>query len=289
MESKHLILISVLTVAGCGGGGSSSPAPQQANTPAPPPIPAPASVSAKATSDGLVVDWAAVEGASDYNLYYATEKGLDISNYAAYQNGTLIPNIQPPQIISISNFKPVYHIVVSANSNDGEGLPSPLTIGVPRFIPSDNDPGLIVDRARGHDWKRCPHGMSYQQTTESCTGIAQRVGLSEAQAIANTEGLEVPTYEEMQSLAFCPSGNPGYFPYETQEKSCDGPTTLYAPIFPEPDTETDRYITRSYCSYDYDTGTQTMYTIQFGSFESSTCAGPPDALSVNLRLGIDLN
>lgn len=251
MERKNLILLGALAVAGCGGGGSSSPAPQ-ASTPAPPPIPAPESVSAKATSDGLVIDWAPVDGASDYNLYYATEKELDIANYAAYQNGTLAPNIQPPHTVDLSAPLGVYQIIITANIDSKEGQPTKAIQGFARFQVSESDPALILDAKYKRKWDRCPYGMTYQEASNTCSGTAQRMNLEEAKSTALTEGKSIPGFVHYQMLSICESGEPGYFMYDNDGDCEGGKTTLYQPAFPETDTETPVFITNTKCSFSDD-------------------------------------
>ncbi|WP_372634159.1 hypothetical protein [Alcanivorax jadensis] len=283
MESKHLILISVLVFVGCGGGGSSSPAPQ-ASTPAPPPIPAPASVSAKATSDGLVVDWAAVEGASDYNLYYATEKGLDIANYAAYQNGTLIPNIQPPQTVDLSVPLGVYQIIITANMDSREGQPTEAIQGFARFKVSDSDPSLILDAKYKRQWDRCPYGMTYEPASNTCSGTAQRMNVEEAKSIALAESKDIPGFVHYQMLSICESGEPGYFMYDNEGECEGGKTTLYHAAFPATETETPIFMTNTKCSFSDDYPGYFIATVWPEGSYSENCTQSDAGTSINLRL-----
>ena len=275
MESKHLILISVLAVAGCGGGGSSSPPVNPQSVPSR--ALAPQNVTASVGDTDMMIDWDSVEGATSYNVYHSTQKGLDPANYAAFEGGTWVQNVTPPVSVPISNMSAVYHFVVSANVDSTEGEYSPPTIAVPRYV-SAATPGWVEDRATNFEWDRCPHGQNYNAANHTCDGAATRLGFLEAREAAHDEGAEVPVADFISTITFCSSGEPSYFPGEQGCTASSAEPAAYEGAFPHSETETSMYITATYCTVN------TLRLFSYGGGHPSGCAGPPDALFVNLRL-----
>lgn len=271
-------LLLIALISACGGGGSSS-APPPANNPQPEPdlAPAPQNVKVSVESANMVLGWDSVEGATDYSVYYSTEKGIEPINYASYEGGTWIQNTTPPVSIPISDMSAVYHFIVSANVDSVEGEHSLPVIAVPRYVASAT-PGWVLDRTNNFEWSRCPYGQTYNAAEHSCNGTASRIGLSEAIAAANSEDAEVPTEAFISTIVFCSEGEPAYFPVGTGCTFSSLEPAVYEPAFPHSVTETESFITFTYCSVN------TLRIYSFGGGYPDVCAGPPDALGVNLRM-----
>jgi len=79
---------------------------------------APANVETISSDKQISISWKEVQGATSYNLYWATSAGVTTSN------GTKISGVKSPYTHSgLTNGKTYYYIVCS-NNNDGESKPS---------------------------------------------------------------------------------------------------------------------------------------------------------------------
>jgi len=173
--SASIIFASNAMLAACGGGGGSGSTPADSSQSEPNRAPAPQNVTASVGNTGMVLDWDSVEGATDYSVYYATQKGLEPANYAAFDGGTWIQSVDPPVSVPISDMSAVYHFVVSANVDSVEGEYSPSIIAVPRYVAAAT-PGWVKDRTTNFEWGRCPYGQNYNAANHACEGAATRMG-----------------------------------------------------------------------------------------------------------------
>jgi fibronectin type 3 domain-containing protein len=101
--------------------GESAPSAQvTAATAAPAPVPpvAPAGVSATGGTSQATVSWAAVPGATSYNLYYSTTSGVTTVT------GTKVAGVSSPSIVSGLAASTTYYFVVTAVNAAGEGATS---------------------------------------------------------------------------------------------------------------------------------------------------------------------
>ncbi|MEO5333589.1 MAG: DUF1566 domain-containing protein [Magnetococcus sp. YQC-5] len=98
-----------------------------------------------ATNGQAIIAWTAVTGATSYNLYYATQSGLNRYNYASLPGGTSKQNITSPYTLTGLTNGTTYYLVVSAVTAGGEGLASAVTMApvYERFI--DNKNGTVTD------------------------------------------------------------------------------------------------------------------------------------------------
>lgn len=209
---------SVLAI-GCGGGSSSS-AP-----PAPPS--APTGVKAELSGDSAKVSWQS-SGADKYHLYYATEPGMDIASYAAYEGGTWVQDVSSPELVVIVR-GPEYYFAVTAVKGDQESNAKKAEPLITRYQAIGSS---AVDVVTGLEWRRCSAG--YVWDGSNCTGDMQRFNYSEASAYARNEGdgWRLPTATEAQSLVYCSSGDPGLFP--NQRCATENPEpAIYSLMLPD--------------------------------------------------------
>jgi Fibronectin type III domain len=111
---------TALLITGCGGGGSN-----------PPPIPAaPAGVSATPGNTQVTVGWTAVNGATSYNIYWATSSGVTAAT------GTKIEGATPPYVHTGLTNDTTYYYVVTAVNGSGESATSAEVSAIPTATPS---------------------------------------------------------------------------------------------------------------------------------------------------------
>ncbi|MCH8549475.1 MAG: DUF1566 domain-containing protein [Balneolaceae bacterium] len=70
-------------------------------------------LEAQVGDGGVILSWNAMPGATSYNLYYATEAGLEPDNYAVYDNGTLVIGVTSPYTLSGLDSSTTYYAVVT--------------------------------------------------------------------------------------------------------------------------------------------------------------------------------
>lgn len=89
-------------------------------TPTPPPtVPAaPGNVTAAGGNKQATISWAAVSGATSYNLYYATTTGITVAT------GTKIAGVTSPYIQTGLSAGTTYYYIVTAVNSVGESAPS---------------------------------------------------------------------------------------------------------------------------------------------------------------------
>lgn len=175
MVSKYLSILVVLTLTACGGGGSGGGTPPTIN---PSSVTTSsntsASLSSQSSSTGVVVaapqnvaviagnaqvtlTWNAVEGATGYRIYYATEPSILITSIASFDDGTRVNNVNSPQVITELRNGETYYFVVTALQADSESVASSEVSATPGAIDIAKQPTAqevlvveLVNRARAN-------------------------------------------------------------------------------------------------------------------------------------------
>lgn len=95
------------------------------------------------------LSWTAVSGATSYNLYYATQSGVNKTNYASLSGGATKTNITSPYTLTGLTNGTTWYLVLSAVSTGGEGLASVVTTApvYERFTANGN--GTVTDGETG--------------------------------------------------------------------------------------------------------------------------------------------
>jgi len=104
-----VVMMSLMFVAGCGDGGGTPPVTT---------IPAAPVASAVGGTNQVTVSWAAVSGATSYNLYWSTTTGVTPAT------GTKIAGAVSPYVHSGLTAPTAYFYVVTAVNSKGESAPS---------------------------------------------------------------------------------------------------------------------------------------------------------------------
>lgn len=118
---KRIALFFCVFLVACGGSGDSDKLA---------PVPVPKNVSANTDGDKVTVDWAPVDGVTQYNVYYAHEAFSNLGNYAAYEGGTLILDATPPLTFTADTPAAVYRIRVTAVQGQRESAGSSAAIAM---------------------------------------------------------------------------------------------------------------------------------------------------------------
>ena len=80
-----------------------------------------------------------------------------------------------------------------------------------RYEEMGNSGGIIKDKVTGLEWRRCNAGESWNGASLTCEGDAIWVWGYEAVSYSDAGGFHVPNVEELRSLIYCGTGDPGYF------------------------------------------------------------------------------
>lgn len=102
-------------------------------------IPAPQNVRVSGNHQRIHVAWDAVDGADTSNVCYATESGIDPKNCSAHTGGALLPDVTSPHIIGELSNGTTYWLVVTAEIDGDESLPSDEHSATPGVL---NDSGI---------------------------------------------------------------------------------------------------------------------------------------------------
>jgi hypothetical protein len=101
------------------------------------------------------LQWSAVQGATAYHIYYATEPNISAPNYAAYQGGTWVQQVNSPHVITGLTNGQIYYFVVTAINAQTESLQSAQVSATPQNPSIANQPTAqevlvleLVNRAR---------------------------------------------------------------------------------------------------------------------------------------------
>lgn len=116
---------------------------------------APQNLTVSAANQGVGLQWSSVAGATSYDIFYATEAGINAQNIAAYDGGTWVQGVASPYVIGGLSNGQTYYFVVTAVSTDTEGPQSLEVSAQPQAITITNQPSAqevlileLVNRAR---------------------------------------------------------------------------------------------------------------------------------------------
>jgi hypothetical protein len=103
--------------------------------------------------------------------------------------------------------------------------PTPVENPSDRYRALDPNGAIIEDRTTGLQWQRCSIGQ--QWNGDDCNGEAERLTWDEAMSLAaglsfaGQSDWRVPTIDELRSLVFCSSGQPGIW-QDRRRAACEG-------------------------------------------------------------------
>jgi uncharacterized protein YkwD len=118
---------------------------------------APQNVAVVPANGSVTLTWNAVVGASSYNIYYASESKILISNIASFDDGTLLQNVSSPRVINSLRNNETYYFVVTAVSGGTESVASNEVSATPTAMDISRQPTAqetlvmeLVNRARAN-------------------------------------------------------------------------------------------------------------------------------------------
>lgn len=224
------ILVSAFSLVSCGGGGSSTPT----GTASPPPvIQTPVNFSAEPLDGNVSITWQSQQANYKFDLYVATEKGLNYKNYSTFENSQWLTNVTSPYTFTPTDYSKLYFFTVVAKSGTNESEQSTLVSAAPRYI---EDGQLVSDLQTSLIWQRCAIGQTWSSSTNNCEGEALRLTHQETlnKLSEYGEGWRIPTANELISLVYCSNGTPVYFITELESK-CESTElnqpTIYTNVF----------------------------------------------------------
>lgn len=117
-------------VTAVNGNGELTPSSQVSAIPSVAPAPAaPTEVTATPANSQVTIAWAAVSGATSYNIYWSTTHGVTAANGTKI-TGATSPYVQPGLINDVT-----YYFVVTAINGNGESTPSSPVSAAPSIAP----------------------------------------------------------------------------------------------------------------------------------------------------------
>lgn len=134
----------------------------------------------------------------------------------------------------------VYHIAVTAHAGNLESTLATTAPVAPRYDISA-DGSQVLDVTTNILWERCLHGEHWDNDAQECAGTAERISYQDMITHAQAGAFMHPQRRELQTLVFCSSGEPSYFPYDMTtparpQKRCEGDftaPTIYTAVFPQ--------------------------------------------------------
>ena len=124
---KKTLTLSLLitTLAACGGSSE-----KEVTTPTL--IPKPANVSVSSDNGESTISWDSLSSLN-YDLYLATEDGLNFQSYANSENSQWIKNVSSPYIFKPNDYSKVYFFALVAKSGSQESIQSNIVSTIPRY------------------------------------------------------------------------------------------------------------------------------------------------------------
>ena len=118
------LALCLLSSCGGGGGGGGGAVPD-----------APSGVAASAAPGEVVITWTAVSGATSYNLYLASQSGVDPTNWSTLPDGRhVVGAVSPCHVTGLSNGV-AFYFVVTARNGAGESAASAQVSATPMEVP----------------------------------------------------------------------------------------------------------------------------------------------------------
>ena len=165
------LLLTASLVVSCSSPGSPGPV-------APP---APAGISASNTTGQDTISWAAVGGATSYNLYWSTTNGVTKAN------GTRITGTTSPYTHAALSNGTTYYYVVTAVNAEGESTESGQASATPIAAPTgtivqDIKEGLETDLEWNLNWNPVTGATSYDVYYSVLSNVTPVTGTKVANA-----------------------------------------------------------------------------------------------------------
>lgn len=191
-----------IIIYGCGGGGSDSDTGSHALK-----LPdAPTLIEVKSEENRDVkLTWTPVNGVEYYNIYYSTDPQIDIRHYSVYANNGFVRKIKSPFIIKDLPIAPVYYFVITSIQNDLESSASKTVAIINRYEVVGETKDIIRDKFAGLEWQRCSLGQVWNQSQNTCNGVAGRYNTKFAFSHDGTRDgkWRLPSMAELKSLVYC--------------------------------------------------------------------------------------
>lgn len=118
---------------------------------------APQNVAVVPANGEVTLSWNPVAGASSYNIYYASEPNIIITNIASFDDGTWLQNAGSPRVINSLRNDETYYFVVTAVGTGVESAASAEVSATPSAIDLAKQPTAqevlvveLINRARAN-------------------------------------------------------------------------------------------------------------------------------------------
>jgi hypothetical protein len=174
-------ILLILTACGGGGGGGGSDAPStrssvptslaltssssnslassgiSSSVTSMAALAAPQNIAVVPANGSVTLSWNPVNGATGYNVYFASEANIIIANITSFDDGTQIQNASSPYIINSLRNDETYYFVVTALNAGGESIASSEVSATPAAIDLARQPTAqevlvmeLINRARAN-------------------------------------------------------------------------------------------------------------------------------------------
>jgi len=203
----------------------------------------PAGLVATAQSNQVTLSWEPVKGASQYNIYMATEFGVNPHIYNKLQNGMAILNVSNPYTHQGLSNNTVYYFVVTAENRSGESHASTEAYATPlRPIPLPATPTQV--RAKIGDgqitlhWQKSANADHYNvymatkagiDTTISATIDTEIYGTTDTELAGNRISRDVHSPFIQRELV---NGQNYYFVVTAENKGGESPASTELKLSP---------------------------------------------------------
>ncbi|MCW9015042.1 MAG: DUF1566 domain-containing protein [Gammaproteobacteria bacterium] len=204
MASGLMIIIS-----GCSDDASQTAIDQKPIITIPLPEP-PQSINTVPADSQVILTWTHVEYANSYNLYMATEPGVNQQTYATLPGGSYQENITSPHIIKdLQNGKTYYLVLTSAN-DAGESKPGQeISVSPISSIPPPATPVLKKARTGANkvtlSWDTVPDALKYHVYITYPDDVEQKLRGSTQQYSTKNNSYVIKDLENGKSYFFAVS------------------------------------------------------------------------------------